>query len=234
MISEVLAAAGGLGVVAVPAAVALRRVRAQLEQLREAYQLARFEATHDDLTGLANRRAFYEAAAGSVASANPERTLALVMVDVDAFKAINDTYGHGVGDLVLRSVAHQLDARVPHGLVARLAGDEFVVLVELRCGESAADVGSAVADASDGVDVDEPALAVTFSVGVAELYAPAELADALSCADAALYRSKQSGRAEVFTPSRDDDSAPQSRPPVRTRDLDITPVPVLSGMDGAR
>ena len=234
MIPEVLAAVGGLSAASVPALVMLRRMRSQLGLARDAYELAHFEATHDDLTGLANRRAFYEAAAVRVATASPERPMALLLVDVDAFKAINDTYGHLTGDFVLRSVGRELGRRFGDGLVARLGGDEFAVLVELRRGESPEGAGTTAADASDSVAVDVPALAVTFSVGVVELFTPADLTDALASADAALYRSKQTGGVEVCEPVRDDDRAPEPRSVIRTRDLDVTPVPVSSGMDGGR
>lgn len=225
MITEILAATGGAVMSLAPATVLLRRAHDRVREMRQAYELARFDATHDGLTGLANRRAFYEHAAHIVASARPERPMALAIVDLDDFKGINDSFGHGIGDLVLLSAAHELAGRVPHGLVARLGGDEFAVLVELRRGESAEDVGSALADASDAVSVDDERVVVTFSVGVAQLWAPADLSEALACADAAMYRAKQGtdGMA-VFDPIRDDHSAPipAQRPGPRTRDLAVT------------
>lgn len=223
MIETILTAAAGAAMAVTPAAVLLRQAQERVRELGQAYELARYDAMHDGLTGLANRRAFYGHAAMAVATVSPDRPLAVAVIDIDAFKAINDTFGHGVGDLVLLSAAHELAGRVPHGLVARLGGDEFVVLVELRGGESAEDVGAALAEASDAVSVDDDRVVVTFSVGVAEVRAPADLTAVLACADAAMYRAKQGNGVAVFHPVRDDHSAPvpRQRQAVRTRDLPV-------------
>lgn len=231
--AEILTAVGGIAFTAAPAALLLRRAYDRLRELREAYELARFEATHDGLTGLANRRAFYEHAAHAVASVTRERPMALAVIDVNDFKGINDTHGHGIGDLVLLSVAHELAKRVPHGMLARLGGDEFVALAELERGESAQLFGEALADASDGVDVDDASVCVTFAVGVVELFEPASLGEALAWADEAMYRAKQTHHTEVVRYFRDDrpDLIPTPRrPEIRTRDLSVDePLTALGG-----
>ncbi len=225
MIEMFLTAVSGAAVALAPTAVVLRRTYDRLREVRQAYEWASWDATHDGLTGLANRRAFYTEAAAAVAVVNPDRPLALAIVDLDGFKTVNDTYGHGVGDLVLVSAAHQLRDRVPAGMVARLGGDEFAVLVPLIAGVSAQTIGEVLTDASDGIDVDVvPDLCVTFSVGIVELLCPTDLIEALACADAAMYRAKQTGRMAVHHPARDDHSSPvpHQRTGVRTRDLSLS------------
>ena len=106
--------------------------------LRETATLAvsRKLSLTDDLTGLANRRAFTAEAEGAVAD---ERPCALLMIDLDQFKELNDTLGHHVGDELLRSVGPRLSATMrPGDVVARLGGDEFGVLVKDADTETAA------------------------------------------------------------------------------------------------
>lgn len=90
------------------------------------------QATHDALTGLANRRAVVEALAGAVArSQRSGRLVAVAFVDLDDFKSTNDTFGHAVGDALLQAVAQRMEGAARRGdLVARLGGDEFVVVAE--------------------------------------------------------------------------------------------------------
>ena len=88
-------------------------------------------AHSDPLTGLLNRRGFDDALAGALGRATPERTLALYVLDLDAFKPVNDRFGHHVGDELLRVVAQRLRASVrSRDAVARLGGDEFVVMAD--------------------------------------------------------------------------------------------------------
>ena len=100
----------------------LRRLQNQLQ----------FQAHHDMLTGLANRALFQLRLDHLVANPTPGKRLGVCLLDLDGFKAINDSVGHAVGDQVLIEIASRLDAALsPKGhLVARLGGDEFVILLE--------------------------------------------------------------------------------------------------------
>jgi diguanylate cyclase (GGDEF)-like protein len=157
------------------------------------------QALADSLTGLANRRSFDDelARAGAWARRNSGR-LALVSVDVDHFKRINDTWGHAVGDRALQAVAAAMTsvATVEEDLVARLGGDEFVMLLRrdrpgaLRAAE---DLRAAVA-AIDVLPGGPPGV----SIGVAVLPDDAATVEALVAAsDTALYDAKTRGRGRV-------------------------------------
>ncbi len=154
------------------------------------------QATSDALTGLANRRAFDDEFARVVAGARDGGDpVALVMVDVDLFKDINDTWGHATGDQALRTVATALrDAAGGHeNLVARLGGDEFAVL--LRAGPDEALRYAEHARSLLGAVDDLPCGPPRLSIGVAVLPDHATTADELQrVADTALYEAKAAGR----------------------------------------
>ena len=124
---------------------------------------ARWQADHDPLTQLANRAAFDRGLAVAERRARRNGRLSLVLVvDLDGFKAINDRYGHAVGDKVLQAVARRLEGACRRGdLVARLGGDEFAVLVP--------DIGDAL-DAERAATRIAVALAAPVSVGSNEIW----------------------------------------------------------------
>lgn len=164
------------------------------ESRRELERLARV----DTLTGLANRRQFDERL--SLAIKRLERhgfPLALVYLDVDRFKGINDTHGHAAGDKVLCAVADRLSANIRSiDLAARLGGDEFVVIVEDAALPEAAEAiaGKLVEAMRRPVAIGEGELAVTTSIGVAYARAPTDATTLMSAADTALYAAKRAGR----------------------------------------
>ncbi|MFL5845196.1 MAG: putative bifunctional diguanylate cyclase/phosphodiesterase [Solirubrobacteraceae bacterium] len=174
------------------------QAQAALEAARH-YESALHMAAHDGLTGLPNRGALLERLRSSLLrNRRAGRTLAVLFVDLDRFKTINDTHGHDVGDEVLRTVARRLDADLrPGDTVARLGGDEFVVLCE---GVSGAEDGLEVARRirtclSEPMMVGTAKLSVTASVGVAlPTRAGDDAKELLRLADVAMYRAKAAGR----------------------------------------
>ena len=171
-------------------------VTAMKEVERELQRLARI----DPLTGLANRRQFDELLDQALGRhRRTQRPLALIFLDVDHFKAINDTHGHGVGDVVLKEFAARLRAGLREtDVAARLAGDEFVVILDgLGTRDEAVAVATKLRQAiRTPMRVGEQALAVTASMGLAYLDGSIEIdAKALMVrADRALYRAKDGGR----------------------------------------
>ena len=158
----------------------------------------------DALTGLPNRRAF-ELRLAEIEEASPQTaSAALLLIDIDHFKAVNDSFGHPTGDMLLREIAH----RLLHGtrstdMVARLGGDEFAILL---------------ADVPDATELEQKALQIleclrkevyacghtlrqTASIGVSRLEFPINTDGLLKCADVALYRAKALGRnrAKMFS-----------------------------------
>lgn len=168
---------------------------ARLEQL----------AQTDPLTQLLNRRALTERITAEMERAlRYDSTLALLMIDLDHFKRVNDTYGHLVGDDVLRDVAKLLvDTIRVSDIVARYGGEEFLVLLpetDDAGAESFADRIRAAVEEHDFTDSGEhPQLRLTSSIGVA-MYPAARIEsveDLFARADAALYRAKADGRNRV-------------------------------------
>jgi diguanylate cyclase (GGDEF)-like protein len=162
-------------------------------------------ATRDALTGLANRRLFDESIQREVARAQRlAAPLSLLVLDVDHFKQVNDTYGHQTGDAVLREVADALVANTKnYDVVARYGGDEFVVLLPGCHRDDAVGVAERVRKGIARAVGEAP---VTVSAGVATLPDNANDAERLvAAADAALYDAKRNGRDRVAGSARDTD-----------------------------
>lgn len=176
----------------------LDAARSEAENLRTRLAEVSEEARSDPLTHLPNRRAFEE----RYALLQQERIeVSLAICDVDKFKRINDTYGHGVGDRVLRSVAGLLRECCDGHMVARLGGEEFVVLFErMEPGQAAAILDEARETLAEKKfrlrENDAPIGQVTFSAGVARGSHPLGT-PALQRADELLYIAKNEGRNRV-------------------------------------
>jgi diguanylate cyclase (GGDEF)-like protein len=158
------------------------------------------DALHDPLTGLANRRGLDARLAGLIAAARTEDFLAFAIVDVDAFKHINDTYTHTLGDAVLKTVANSLRAECRESdMPARFGGDEFVVVLSGTQGDKARLMLERVRERIGAHDwaALHPELAVTVSVGVTELKAGEQVETLVRRADEALYEAKRKGRNRV-------------------------------------
>jgi diguanylate cyclase (GGDEF)-like protein len=179
-----------------------------LDRLRREVTAREHEALHDSLTGLANRNLFDRFLQDALAERTVNRVVAVMLMDLDGFKEINDTMGHHVGDCVLGEVASRLmDSISEHGIVARLGGDEFgFVLPDLPNVERVGDLGRAVlAQLDQPVAVDGMALELGASLGVS--IAPEHGEDRsvlLRRADVAMYTAKTAGGGiEVYDPSGD-------------------------------
>jgi diguanylate cyclase (GGDEF)-like protein len=176
-----------------------QRVRRTNDELSSALSMIQRLATHDTLTGLPNRALFNETLSHAIAqAARHERGLAFFFLDMDRFKNINDTLGHGVGDRVLQEVARRLTNAVRSSdLIARLGGDEFVLLVEDYADTTdLADIATkVVASFEETVTVEGHELALSASVGVCTYPEDGKDGQALlSNADIAMYRAKEQGR----------------------------------------
>ncbi|MDP9441861.1 MAG: EAL domain-containing protein [Actinomycetota bacterium] len=177
-----------------------RSVRYSVERKQVQEQLAH-AALHDPLTGLPNRALLRDRLERALRRSQPRSSaVALLFVDIDRFKLINDTFGHAAGDRLLVLTAQRLVEAVRAGdTVARFGGDEFVVLLEGVSGEvDALGMAERLARATEQpVVVDGTELVVTLSTGIAVAAAgDGDGEDLLRRADTALYRAKQDGRSQ--------------------------------------
>nr|MDT0664598.1 GGDEF domain-containing protein [Micromonospora sp. DSM 115978] len=186
----------------------LTKVMVTAHDVTELYETQRelaYLAEHDPLTGLRNRRAMTAALAARFAGPEPASG-ALLLIDLDNFKDINDRRGHAVGDTVLRAVTQVLSEQLRDAVLGRLGGDEFAVILPAGDGEAANATAEAVCAAvsSRPVIVDGSALRTTVSVGVAGLADAGDGETALARADLALYEAKGAGRdcARLFAPEQ--------------------------------
>ena len=180
----ILAFAGSLGALAI-------------DRQRAAEELAH-QATHDSLTGLPNRAYFADRVRWALHRARKDGTrLAVLFIDLDRFKVVNDSFGHDAGDQVLLHAASVLTNGVrANDIVARFAGDEFVVLIEEAADldqlhETAARLQTALAAP---VDVDGTSVRMGASIGIAEGDGDTTVEELLRHADLAMYRAKEDGR----------------------------------------
>ncbi|UQU64347.1 GGDEF domain-containing protein [Couchioplanes caeruleus] len=172
--------------------VIVRFAAAVREQERAQAQLA-YQARCDPLTGLANRSVLGDRLARAVPA--PDAPVAVLYLDLDGFKEINDRYGHAAGDAVLRTVAGRLSQAVrEQDLVARLGGDEFVLLCPGVTAEEAARLAERlISDVAWPVPFEGRYLTVGASIGVATRMSRAD-EGLLRIADAAMYEAKRLGR----------------------------------------
>ena len=182
---------------------AARRILDLEARLLDSQRQLLVQATHDGLTGLLNRMAIMESLRRELERSRREgRGLCVAVVDMDKFKAINDTYGHNAGDVVLVEVARRMQTHVrPYDFVGRYGGDEFLIVLS-GCG---LDEGKGLVEricqavSADAVDVDGVAVGVTISVGLAALD-PVEQVDAelaIQRADKVMYQAKSAGRNQL-------------------------------------
>jgi diguanylate cyclase (GGDEF)-like protein len=177
------------------------RLGAQRKELADALALNRELATRDSLTGLLNRRAMVEL----LAREHPriergQGPLAVALLDIDWFKRINDGFGHGAGDEVLRRFATTVKAQLRAAdALARWGGEEFLLLMPGTSVDDARTVLDRLraAVAEGGFEQIAPGLQVTFSAGLVAMQEGESQDAAIDRADRALYRAKQGGRNRV-------------------------------------
>ena len=171
-----------------------------ITERREAQNRVQFLATHDEMTGLANRTLFNELLSNAIArDRRYGRRFAVLFIDLDRFKIINDSLGHEGGDQLLKEMASRLKANVRESdVLARFGGDEFALVLPDTGGEGAFSVGERILEriaahkflSREGLNI-----RLTASVGVATLPDVAASADELvQAADAAMYKVKDRGK----------------------------------------
>jgi diguanylate cyclase (GGDEF)-like protein len=191
---------GGLLVIAIVASASALTML--FDRQRRALVVATSDSLVDPLTSLFNRRLFDDQAKGELARARRlGEELALLMVDIDHFKAVNDRHGHAVGDAVLVAVGNCLKAQLRReDLLARIGGEEFAILVPRLPVAAALRQAERLRRAIEGLSIETDGITVriTISIGIAEVGdGDRPLTDALAAADAALYRAKAAGRNRV-------------------------------------
>ena len=211
---ELTAAVGGTGT---RLAVSLAAIDgpAEIEQLamkfqaviadRDTYELQlSHQALHDPLTGLANRALLVERLNDALERARRQRaTVAVLFIDLDRFKMVNDSLGHDLGDTILITAARRISDLVPAGgTLARFGGDEFVVVVEVENDRQLQRlVDELLAGIVAPIETDAVVVRVTASIGVATSGSGRRAVDLIRDADNAMYAAKEAGRdrAERFT-----------------------------------
>jgi len=170
----------------------------QIVSLKEAL---RVQAMHDALTGILNRRAIMEHLEAELARAQREgKPLTVVMIDLDHFKRVNDTYGHTTGDEVLRECARRIrHALRAYDAVGRYGGEEFLAIIPAAAGPAAKGMCERIRSAisASGMHLGQGGLQTTASLGAVTVRPGMSMEDAISAADAALYEAKAAGRDRV-------------------------------------
>jgi diguanylate cyclase (GGDEF)-like protein len=187
------------------------QIRARLEH----------QAQTDPLTGLFNHRAFHERLRQALAEASRSHdVISLLMLDIDDFKRVNDVYGHGAGDEILRSLADTLkDAVRASDVVYRLGGEEFAIVIASRSPESAEQLASRLVERVESTEFN-PAGRITISVGLARgpehAMNPREL---IACAEAAMMTAKARGKNQIIVYDDAELERPEGEEVPSTRDV---------------
>jgi len=167
-----------------------RRIEAQLTH----------QALHDALTGLPNRTLFLDRVGMALARMRrADGTAAVLFIDLDRFKLINDSLGHEFGDQVLTTIAERLGHKLRESdSVGRLGGDEFAVLCEVRHANDAMTIAEQIATTVEApLDLESRQVVVSASIGIALSGGSTTAGDLLENADAAMYRAKERGKARI-------------------------------------
>ena len=182
----------------------LQQANSEIDQLKSKMALYRTESLKDPLTQIDNRRGFDKALAENITHAQADGTsLCLIIADIDFFKKVNDTYGHLVGDNVIRMVAATLKNSIKgKDLAARIGGEEFAILLPDTPVDGAMKLANDIRLAFEGLDLKKKSTGeslgkITLSFGVATYREGEAVDDFINRADEALYQSKETGRNKV-------------------------------------
>lgn len=192
------------------------------------------QARTDPLTGLENHRSFHERLRAEVARAGRDGTrVALVMLDIDEFKRLNDVHGHGVGDAALARIGELLIATArENDIVCRVGGEEFAVIMGGRGTADAVALGRRIAERLAATSF-EPAGRLTASIGVAQTPGDALNAPGLAaCAESAMMSAKAAGGARVVVFGERDPARPQSAAEARRDARSIAHLKLLQSIVG--
>jgi diguanylate cyclase (GGDEF)-like protein len=194
----------------------------EVEMRRQAEEAVRRLAHFDYLTGLPNRNLLEDRLAQAIARARRRRSkLAVLFIDLDGFKAVNDTHGHAVGDELLRTIAQRIRKQVREPDTAvRLGGDEFLVLLdEVGASSHIGDIAQRlIVEIGLPFDISGNSIAVSASIGISVFSGmdPASEQDLVRHADAAMYQAKQRGKSRFAFHGQAVES------PVQARALDVS------------
>ncbi|HJU41113.1 MAG TPA: GGDEF domain-containing protein, partial [Tahibacter sp.] len=174
------------------------QLKVEIENRLQVEALLAEAALTDALTGLLNRRAMLEMLEQAVQVSRGQGGFSMILADVDHFKRINDTYGHGVGDQALVATAREFEGLYGDSRhVARWGGEEFFVLLPHTGLMEACRRAEEIRTRVERMPLSPRGLRVTLSLGVAELQPGEPLEDCLRRCDQALYRAKDAGRNTV-------------------------------------
>ncbi|MGD9388889.1 MAG: EAL domain-containing protein [Thioalkalispiraceae bacterium] len=177
-----------------------------------------YQATHDDLTGLINRRAFETRIESIINNLKPDQTHTLCYVDLDQFKIVNDTCGHVAGDNLLKIVANNVQQKIRRNdLFARIGGDEFaMVLVDCNIQKAHA-LAESIKNTISGIPFtwDNHSFKIGCSIGIVQITSDSNLTDIMIAADTACYIAKEKGRNRIHAYNIDDDIISQKQGELR-------------------
>nr|WP_239551068.1 GGDEF domain-containing protein [Halanaerobacter jeridensis] len=182
--------------------VSINRWRKNVKERKAKEQEIRFLSYHDSLTELYNRRYFREVGQDKVSKIESNsQSIAVIMVDIDNFKAINDNYGHNIGDLVLKKTAAYLkDVFAEHGIVSRWGGDEFTIIIHFnKKKEIKKMINELMSYFNEPLMIKQSKLFISISVGIS-VYPKdgTKLEKLIKNADNAMYRAKKDQKRGLF------------------------------------
>ena len=178
----------------------IKHLKKHIQELEKALEYYKASSIIDELTNVYNRRYIIEALKKEKAFA--DRTggrFSLALIDIDNFKAVNDKYGHEIGDRVLEMVAYELQSSVREAdIVGRWGGDEFIIILRNTEIEKAKNVAIRILENIRNIKINS--LKLTVSLGLAQ-YEGESLKDLISKADQALYKAKEKGKDRIYIAS---------------------------------